>query len=132
MGSCPRDHLVRRSAPSVTPSVVVPHVVVCLSPDGVDTAGSDSLFVMDSALFVVCLDHVSPTTLADQSNDFLHGTSSVESGIQTGTCLNRWYDKSLQIIVCENGSAGVNFEHSHLDGHTVLRFASDVFTDTIL
>ncbi len=37
-----------------------------------------------------------------------------------------------QIIVCENGSAGVNFEHSHLDGHTVLRFASDVFTDTIL
>lgn len=49
-----------------------------------------------------------------------------------GTCLNRWYDKTLQLIVCENGSAGVNFEHSHLDGHTVLRFASDVFTDTIL
>ena len=49
-----------------------------------------------------------------------------------GTCLNRWYDKSLQLIVCENGSAGVNFEHSKMDGHTVLRFASDVFTDTIM
>jgi hypothetical protein len=42
------------------------------------------------------------------------------------------HSRARQIIVCENGSAGVNFEHSHLDGHTVLRFASDVFTDTIL
>ncbi|KAJ5511691.1 ATP-grasp fold subdomain 2 [Penicillium expansum] len=38
----------------------------------------------------------------------------------------------LQIIVCENGSAGINFEHTGVDGHTVLRFASDVYTDTIL
>jgi hypothetical protein len=45
--------------------------------------------------------------------------------------LNRWNDK-LQIIVCENGSAGVNFEHSAVDGHSVLRFVSDVFTDTII
>lgn len=45
--------------------------------------------------------------------------------------MNRWYDK-LQIIVCENGVAGVNFEHSFVDGHTVLRFVSDVYTDTII
>jgi carnitine O-acetyltransferase len=38
----------------------------------------------------------------------------------------------LQIIVCKNGSAGINFEHTGVDGHTVLRFASDVYTDTIL
>lgn len=50
---------------------------------------------------------------------------------QTGTCMNRWYDK-LQLIVCENGVAGCNFEHSFVDGHTVLRFVSDVFTDTII
>lgn len=49
-----------------------------------------------------------------------------------GTCLNRWFDKTLQIIVCSNGSAGIVFEHSMVDGHTVLRFASDVYTDTIL
>lgn len=41
---------------------------------------------------------------------------------QVGTCTNRWYDK-LQIIVFENGAAGVNFEHTWVDGHTVLRFA---------
>lgn len=31
--------------------------------------------------------------------------------MQIGTCTNRWYDK-LQIIVAQNGTAGVNFEHS--------------------
>lgn len=62
----------------------------------------------------------------------LHGSSVVHNGVQTGTCLNRWFDKSLQLIVCSNGMAGINFEHSLIDGHTVLRFASDIFTDTIL
>ena len=76
----------------------------------------------------------SPAELAHVA---LHGTSVVDmssgpAGVQRGTCINRWYDKSLQIIVCQNGAAAVNFEHSVIDGHTVLRFASDVFTETIL
>jgi len=50
---------------------------------------------------------------------------------KTGTCSNRWYDK-LQIIVCNNGSAGVNFEHSSIDGHTALRFVSDIFAQTVV
>jgi hypothetical protein len=34
-----------------------------LEGDGIDTAGADSLHIIESSLFVVCLDHVSPTTL---------------------------------------------------------------------
>ena len=34
--------------------------------------------------------------------------------------------------MCRDGAAGVNFEHSATDGHTMLRFVSDVFTDTII
>jgi hypothetical protein len=30
----------------------------------------------------------------------------------------------LQIIVCANGEAGINFEHTGVDGHTVLRYAA--------
>jgi hypothetical protein len=33
------------------------------------------------------------------------------------------YDK-LQIIVCANGEAGINFEHTGVDGHTVLRYCA--------
>jgi len=92
---------------------------------------AECLGIVDSALFILCLDYTEPTSGADLCQNMLCGTSQVEKGVQTGTCTNRWYDK-LQIIVCNNGSAGINFEHTGVDGHTVLRFASDVYTDTIL
>ena len=92
---------------------------------------AECLGIVDSALFVLCLDYTEPNSAADLCKNMLCGTNEVEKGVQIGTCINRWYDK-LQIIVCKNGSAGINFEHTGVDGHTVLRFASDVYTDTIL
>ncbi|OCH85553.1 acyltransferase ChoActase/COT/CPT [Obba rivulosa] len=89
------------------------------------------LEVIDRALFVVCLDDASPENLADLCNNFLCGTYSLKGGIQVGTCTNRWYDK-LQIIVCADGAAGINFEHTGVDGHTVLRFAADIFTEGLM
>lgn len=96
-----------------------------------DSNNGECLAIVDSALFVLCLDYVEPATSAQLCGNMLCGTSEVVKGVQVGTCTNRWYDK-LQIIVCKNGSAGINFEHTGVDGHTVLRFASDVYTDTIL
>jgi len=92
---------------------------------------ADCLGIVDSALFVVCLDYTEPATAAALCQNMLCGSSEIRNGVQIGTCTNRWYDK-LQIIVCKNGSAGINFEHTGVDGHTVLRFASDLYTDTIL
>lgn len=92
---------------------------------------AECLQIVDGAIFVLCLDHMEPSSTADLCANMLCGTSEIVRGVQIGTCINRWYDK-LQIIVCQNGSAGINFEHTGVDGHTVLRFASDVYTDTIL
>ncbi|KAK0567118.1 carnitine O-acetyltransferase yat1 [Tilletia horrida] len=120
------------------------------------------LQVIDSALFVVCLDDWAPAELApafqsaneqealkmaaagglssrsqtgshgaDLCNNMLCGTYKLEDGVQVGTCTNRWYDK-LQIIVCSNGAAGINFEHTGVDGHTVLRFVADIYTELIM
>jgi len=102
-----------------------------LTRDGPNSNNSECLRIIDTALFILCLDSVSPTTGSEMSMNMLCGTNVVEKGVQIGTCTNRWYDK-LQIIACENGSAGINFEHTGVDGHTVLRMASDVYTDTIL
>lgn len=96
-----------------------------------ESNNSECLSIVDSALFILCLDYTAPQTGAELCGNMLCGTSEVVKGIQIGTCTNRWYDK-LQIIVCKNGSAGINFEHTGVDGHTVLRMASDVYTDTIL
>lgn len=102
-----------------------------LTRDGSGSNNSECLRIVDSALFILCLDNTSPKSGAELSMNMLCGTNVVERNVQIGTCTNRWYDK-LQIIVCRNGTAGINFEHTGVDGHTVLRFASDVYTDTIL
>lgn len=73
--------------------------------------------VVDNALFVVCLDDSSPKTLQETCANMLCGTYELDRGVQIGTCTNRWYEK-LQIIVAANGTAGINFEHSGVDGHT--------------
>lgn len=96
-----------------------------------DQTNSECLKLIDSALFIVCLDHESPESLSELSRNMLCGLSVVERGVQVGTCTNRWYDK-LQIIVTKNAKAGINFEHTGVDGHTVLRYVSDIYTDTIL
>lgn len=96
-----------------------------------ESNNAECLNIIDSALFILCLDYISPSTGAELCGNMLCGTNEIVKGVQIGTCTNRWYDK-LQIIVCKNGSAGINFEHTGVDGHTVLRMASDVYTDTIL
>ncbi|KAL8924985.1 MAG: hypothetical protein Q9172_002414 [Xanthocarpia lactea] len=96
-----------------------------------ESNNTECLSIVDSALFILCLDYTEPRNGAELCGNMLCGTSEVVKGVQIGTCTNRWYDK-MQIIVCKNGSAGINFEHTGVDGHTVLRMASDVYTDTIL
>lgn len=96
-----------------------------------ESNNAECLGIVDSALFILCLDYIAPQTGAELCGNMLCGTNEIVKGVQIGTCTNRWYDK-LQIIVCKNGSAGINFEHTGVDGHTVLRMASDVYTDTIL
>lgn len=111
-----------------------------------DKTNAACLRLVDDALFVVCLDDASPgrdgigalvrngekgEDLAALCSNFLCGTYDLREGVQVGTCTNRWYDK-LQIIVCADGAAGINFEHTGVDGHTVLRFAADVFTEGLM
>ncbi|EDR11160.1 uncharacterized protein LACBIDRAFT_189447 [Laccaria bicolor S238N-H82] len=98
---------------------------------GKDRNNKACLDIVDNALFIVCLDDTAPENLADLCSNFLCGTYSLQEGEQVGTCTNRWYDK-LQIIVCADGAAGINFEHTGVDGHTVLRFAADIFTEGLM
>ncbi|CAK7908775.1 putative mitochondrial carnitine O-acetyltransferase [[Candida] anglica] len=94
-------------------------------------SNKEILDIIDSSLFILCLDDCKLDDLSDLAQNMLCGLSILDNGVQVGTCTNRWYDK-LQIIVTENGKAGINFEHTGVDGHTVLRFVSDIYTDSIL
>ena len=88
--------------------------------------------IVDSALFALCLDDNSPEAAADVCKNMICGTNVVEkSGAQVGTCINRWYDK-LSVVVCRNGKAGMNFEHTCTDGSVDIRMACDIYKGSIL
>ncbi|DAZ93653.1 TPA: hypothetical protein N0F65_012861 [Lagenidium giganteum] len=79
-----------------------------------------SLEAIDSALFVVSLEHSSPESDVEISRTFLVGDGS-----------NHWFDKSFQLIVSQNGKASVNFEHAWGDGVAVLRYLNEMYQDSV-
>ncbi|KIH86853.1 carnitine O-acetyltransferase [Sporothrix brasiliensis 5110] len=66
---------------------------------------AESLAAIDSAAFLVCLDEAAPVTFEERAHQYWHGNGS-----------NRWFDKPLQFIVCDNGTSGFMGEHSMMDG----------------
>ncbi|KAG0238238.1 Carnitine O-acetyltransferase mitochondrial [Actinomortierella wolfii] len=59
---------------------------------------------LESSMFLLCLDKSSPETPEEFSRACWHGDGT-----------NRWFDKCFQLIVFENGRAGMNGEHSKMD-----------------
>ncbi|MCJ1245405.1 hypothetical protein MMC30_002609 [Trapelia coarctata] len=74
----------------------------------IDEANNALVCMIEAATFVVCLEDASPTTPSERSNQFLLGDPS-----------NRWSDKSLQFVVCQNGVSAYVCEHSMLDAASV-------------
>ncbi|XP_056388167.1 carnitine O-palmitoyltransferase 2, mitochondrial [Hyla sarda] len=85
----------------------------------IDQGNHDALKKIDSAVFCLCLDDFPTRDHIHLSHNMLHG-----SGV------NRWFDKSFSIIMTEDGTAAINFEHSWGDGVAVLRFQNEVFKDS--
>jgi carnitine O-palmitoyltransferase 2 len=73
---------------------------------------------LEGAVLALCLDPRPAEDAASGAAVFLHARH------------NRYYDKSLQLIVAGNGRAGINFEHSWGDGVSVLRFANEICEDS--
>lgn len=76
------------------------------------------LEAIDSAIFCLVLDDQTETESTENSVEtFLHGDA-------------RWFDKSFSLIVAANGDTALNFEHAWGDGVAVVRFFSDIFSDS--
>lgn len=65
---------------------------------------ASSLHVIESALFVLCMDSHAVHDLAEQARTMFHGDGR-----------NRWFDKSFQLITTANSVTCVNGEHSACD-----------------
>ncbi|XP_078415360.1 carnitine O-palmitoyltransferase 2, mitochondrial-like [Cetorhinus maximus] len=85
----------------------------------VDLGNTESLHQVDSAIFCLCLDDNPVENETELTHAMLHGYGT-----------NRWFDKSLSLIITKNGVSGINFEHSWGDGVAVLRFLEEIFKDS--
>ncbi|KAJ1988385.1 Carnitine O-acetyltransferase mitochondrial [Coemansia spiralis] len=85
------------------------------SPKNVET-----LEKLQSSAFLLCLDDTRPVTREEYHRTYWHGNGS-----------NRWFDKSLQFIVCDNGKAGFLGEHSSMDGTPTSRLNDYVLDQTL-
>ncbi len=65
---------------------------------------------LESSVLLLCLDDTAPVTREEAGRALWHGDGR-----------NRWFDKSLQLIVFENGKAGFNGEHSMMDATPTFR-----------
>ena len=76
-----------------------------------DPQNVEMLDAIETALFGLCLEEIAPGDALEACEQLLHGDSA-----------NRWFDKAVSLIVFADGAAGVNAEHSGLDGTTMVSF----------
>lgn len=87
--------------------------------EGVNLA---SLEVIERALFVLVLDdEPPPATWSQRGRALLHGNGS-----------NRWFDKSLTLVVFSDGHAGLNAEHSWADAPVVAHMWESCVADQLI
>lgn len=84
-----------------------------------DPSNLATLEEIESSSFVICLDDARPVTLEERAHAYWHGDG-----------VNRFYDKPLQFIINDNGTAGFMGEHSMMDGTPTHRI-NDYINDQI-
>lgn len=86
------------------------------------TKMEEALNVLESGAVMICLDENEEPVSKKQSSE-IFWTGGLSSGH------NRWFDKSIQLICTNNGKAGMNGEHSMMDGMPVVGYC-DYITKT--
>ncbi|KAK4188780.1 highly reducing polyketide synthase AFT9-1 [Podospora australis] len=78
--------------------------------EGISSGNVEYFHVIDTAMFVLCLDNSSPETPEERARQGYLGDG-----------FNRWFDKVLQFYVHANGRSGFITEHGAIDGTTPAR-----------
>lgn len=90
-----------------------------------DKTNKESVLAIQRSIFTVCLDGAMPRVSEDTYRScaavqMLHGGGSQwNSG-------NRWFDKTLQFIIGEDGTCGANYEHAPAEGPPIVALIDHV------
>lgn len=90
-----------------------------------DKTNRESVAAIQSSIFTLCLDGAMPRVPEDTSRSsaaiqMLHGGGSQHYSA------NRWFDKTLQFIIAEDGTCGANYEHAPAEGPPIVALIDHV------
>uniref|UniRef100_A0AAQ6ARI9 Choline/carnitine acyltransferase domain-containing protein n=1 Tax=Amphiprion ocellaris TaxID=80972 RepID=A0AAQ6ARI9_AMPOC len=88
-----------------------------------DKINKDSLSTIERSICTVCLDGPIPQASDEMYNTYA-GLQIMHGGGSQWNSANRWFDKTLQLIIGEEGAQGFNMSHSAADG-TVFMVLAD-------
>ncbi|KAJ8983433.1 hypothetical protein NQ317_005898 [Molorchus minor] len=82
-----------------------------------DAVNRNSVIQIQKSLFLVALDNpmpeISDSRRSMASKQFIHGGGS------RGNSANRWFDKTVQFVVGQDGTVGLTYEHSPSEGQPI-------------
>ncbi|KAH9951059.1 carnitine acetyl transferase [Amylocystis lapponica] len=92
-----------------------------------DPHNADIIATIHSAAFVLCLDTEHAPDFLAHSRLLWHGavTPQADGSVQLGL-RNRWMDKPVQMVVTDDGKAGLIGEHSVMDGTPTMALCNGV------
>uniref|UniRef100_A0A8C7U8P4 Carnitine O-acetyltransferase n=1 Tax=Oncorhynchus mykiss TaxID=8022 RepID=A0A8C7U8P4_ONCMY len=90
-----------------------------------DKTNKDSVQAIQKSIFTVCLDAPMPCV----SDELYHSRAAVQmlhGGGSRWNSGNRWFDKTLQFIIGEDGSCGLMYEHAPAEGPPIVSLIDHV------
>ncbi|XP_040013097.1 carnitine O-acetyltransferase [Xiphias gladius] len=90
-----------------------------------DKTNKDSVSAIQRSIFTVCLDGAMP----EVSDEMYRSSAAIQmlhGGGPQWNSGNRWFDKTLQFIIGEDGTCGANYEHAPAEGPPIVALIDHV------
>lgn len=90
-----------------------------------DKTNKESVSAIQRSIFTLCLDGARPG-VSDESYRSCAAVQMLHGGGPQLNSGNRWFDKTLQFIIGEDGTCGANYEHAPAEGPPIVALIDHV------
>ncbi|KAM4597171.1 carnitine O-acetyltransferase-like isoform 1-T1 [Fundulus diaphanus] len=90
-----------------------------------DETNKESVTAIQRSIFTLCLDGA-PRGAAAELHRSSAAVQMLHGGGSRGHSGNRWFDKTLQFMVAEDGTCGANYEHAPAEGPPIVALIDHV------
>ncbi|XP_031731600.1 carnitine O-acetyltransferase [Anarrhichthys ocellatus] len=90
-----------------------------------DKTNKESVTAIQRSIFTLCLDGAMPQ-VSDETYRSSAAVQMLHGGGSQWNSGNRWFDKTLQFIIGEDGTCGANYEHAPAEGPPIVALIDHV------